>query len=94
MSHGYYPQERNEVAGSSPRKDQHPVSKSFATRRDAEAWAREMERRADLGELTDDRRLLHQYTLVGSFSACSDLRYRRIAALMMVDRLKPSLFAI
>jgi hypothetical protein len=45
------------------RKGQCPVSQSFIAKKDAEMWAREMERRADLRELTADIKLLDQYTL-------------------------------
>jgi hypothetical protein len=45
------------------RKGQSPLSRSFTLKRDAEIWAREMERRADLRELPADLKLLDRYTL-------------------------------
>ena len=45
------------------RKGQCPLSRSFRSKKHAEAWAREMERRADLRELPHDLKLRDQYTL-------------------------------
>jgi hypothetical protein len=45
------------------REGQCSVSRSFIAKKDAEMWAREMERRADLRELPTDLKLLDQYTL-------------------------------
>jgi integrase len=63
-SHAHNTQERSEMAGAnSPEGSQSGFSRSFASRRDAEIWAREMERRADLRELPNNVRLLDHYTL-------------------------------
>jgi hypothetical protein len=40
-----------------------PCSKSFQLRKDAEEWAREMERRADREDLPQDTKVLQQTTL-------------------------------
>jgi integrase len=45
------------------RKGEHPQSKSFINRKDAEAWARQTEIQADRRELPQDPRQLERYTL-------------------------------
>jgi integrase len=45
------------------RKGGCPISRSFASKKDAQTWGREMDRRADLRELPADLKLLDQYTL-------------------------------
>ncbi|MGI9482666.1 MAG: site-specific integrase, partial [Hyphomicrobiales bacterium] len=45
------------------RKGQPSLTKSFLQRKDAEAWARQMEVRADRGELGENRETLENFTL-------------------------------
>lgn len=45
------------------RRGQSPISRSFHFRKDANTWAREMERRSDLRELPPNPRLLEQFKL-------------------------------
>lgn len=45
------------------RKGETPFSRTFGLRKDAELWARQMERQADRRDLPKDPRLLEQFTL-------------------------------
>lgn len=51
-----------------------PVSRSFANRKDAETWARDVERRLDIGEILPDKRVVESRTLGDLLTVYRDTR--------------------
>jgi hypothetical protein len=63
MTYGFYPQTGLILAAQIRREGYPPLSKSFASKADAMAWARDKERSIDRAELPMSIRELNQVTV-------------------------------